>query len=161
MKRHLAAMILAVAALTVPVAAAGPAFAWNPDEVLDDPALEERAREITRELRCVVCQNQSIDDSNAPLARDLRVLVREKLSEGATDDQVFDYVTARYGDFVLLKPPFKASTAVLWLAPAGVFLAGALGVAAFLRRRTADAAAPLSADEKRRLDALLAGEDGR
>ena len=97
----------------------------QPDEILPDPALESRARTLSSELRCMVCQNQSIDDSDAPLARDLRLLVRERLKAGDSDTQVLDFLTARYGQFVLLKPRFGWDTALLWLAPAGVLLIGA------------------------------------
>ena len=137
-----------------------PAFAVQPDEVLKDPAMEARAREISKELRCLVCQNQSIDDSNAPLARDLRVLVRERLVAGDDDSGVLGYITARYGDYVLLRPPFKASTYVLWIGPVVVLLLGALGAALFLRGRNrpvtaGDTEAPLTPEERKRLDKLL------
>ena len=157
MRRLMLLILVVFAAL-----AALPALAVEPDEMLDDPALEARAREIGKGLRCVVCQNQSIDDSNAELAGDLRVLVRERLSAGDSDTQVIDYVVSRYGDYVLLKPPFKGTTYVLWFGPAVIFLFAALGLAAFFRRRAAAGAtpAPLSAEEKRRLDALL-GDDPR
>ena len=139
---------------------AAPAFAVQPDEVLKDPAMEARAREISKELRCLVCQNQSIDDSNAPLARDLRVLVRERLVAGDDDTGVLGYITARYGDYVLLRPPFKASTYVLWIGPVIVLLLGALGAALFLRGRNravtaGDTEAPLTPEERKRLDKLL------
>ncbi len=133
-----------------------PAHAVEPGEMLKDPALEARARKLSQELRCVVCQNQSIDDSNAPLAHDLRVIVRERLTAGDTDSQVLAFVKARYGEFVLLRPPFKPQTLLLWLTP--LLLLG--GTAIFLvrarRRQPASATAPLSADEQRRLDELLA-----
>ena len=137
-----------------------PAFAVQPDEVLKDPAMEARAREISKELRCLVCQNQSIDDSNAPLARDLRVLVRERLVAGDDDTGVLRYITARYGDYVLLRPPFKASTYVLWIGPVIILLLGALGAALFLRGRNrpataGDTEAPLTPEERARLDKLL------
>ncbi len=136
------------------------ASAVEPDEILSNPALEARAREISKGLRCLVCQNQSIDDSNADLARDLRVLVRERLTAGDSDEAVVAFVTDRYGDFVLLRPPFKASTLVLWLGPAALFVLGAAAVVMFFRRRrTATAAAPLRADEQSRIAALL-GSDG-
>ena len=137
-----------------------PALAVLPDEMLDDPALEARAREISRDLRCLVCQNQSIDDSNASLARDLRLLVRERLKAGDGDAEVVDYIVRRYGDYVLLKPPFKASTYVLWLGPAAILLAAGAGIAVHLRarRRTAPGDAPLDEEERRRLDRLLGGE---
>ncbi len=142
-------------------AAAAPAGAVEPGEILSDPALESRAREISKVLRCLVCQNQSIDDSNADLARDLRVLVRERLTAGDSDDSVIAFMTERYGDFVLLRPPFKASTLVLWLGPAVLFILGAGAVVMFFRRRrTAPGAIPLSADEQLRVDALL-GADGK
>ena len=141
--------------------AAVSAGAVNPDEMLDDPALEARAREISKGLRCLVCQNQSIDDSDADLARDLRVLVRERLAAGDGDGQVIDYVVSRYGDFVLMRPPFKATTYALWLGPALIAGLGVLAVVAFYRRRTAAGARrgtappPLTEDEKRRLETLL------
>lgn len=139
------------------------ALAVQPDEVLPDPAMESRAREISKELRCLVCQNQSIDDSNAPLARDLRVVVRERLKAGDSDAGVMTYVTDRYGDYVLLRPPFKATTLVLWIAPFAILLLGGVATALFLRGRRGVAAGvdtvPLSEDERRRLDALLRKDD--
>jgi len=132
------------------------AVAVQPDEILNDPKLETRARALSRELRCMVCQNQSIDDSDAPLARDLRLLVRERLKSGDSDTQVLDFLTARYGQFVLLKPRFGWDTALLWLAPAGVLLAGACGLALLLRRRRAS---PDKAD--REPPTLTAAESGR
>ena len=109
---------LALIALLIALAAPA-ALAVQPDEILTDPALEARARNLSRELRCMVCQNQSIDDSDAPLARDLRLLVRERLTEGDSDSQVLDFLVARYGEFVLLKPPFELHTLLLWGAAAG------------------------------------------
>ena len=152
-------------ALTL-VLAAGAAGAVEPDEVLENPTLELRAREISKELRCLVCQNQSIDDSNATLARDLRVLVRERLVAGDSDHAVIDYVVSRYGDFVLLRPPFKGATYVLWIGPAVIAASGIAAVFLFYRRRqktaqdgsAAGAPAPLSEEEKRRLASLL--DDG-
>jgi cytochrome c-type biogenesis protein CcmH len=140
----------------------GHALAVNPNERLKDPVLEARARTISKQLRCVVCQNQTIDDSNADLAHDLRVLVRERLKAGDTDQQVIDYITARYGDFVLLKPPFEPLTWVLWLGPPLVLVLGGIGIAVFFRRRRGipKAPPPLSDDERRRLDALLREEPG-
>ncbi len=140
--------------------AAVSAGAVNPDEILDDPVLEARAREISKDLRCLVCQNQSIDDSDADLARDLRVLVRERLVGGDSNGQVIDYGVSRYGDFVLLRPPFKATTYVLWLGPALIAGLGILAVMTFYRRRRAAAGdrtapPPLTEDEKRRLETLL------
>jgi cytochrome c-type biogenesis protein CcmH len=108
-----------------------------PDEMLADPGLESRARSLSRELRCMVCQNQSIDDSEAPLARDLRILVRERLKVGDTDEQVLKYLTARYGNFVLLKPPLEWSTVLLWFGPAALLLAGMVALVTIARRREA------------------------
>jgi cytochrome c-type biogenesis protein CcmH len=147
-------------ALTLLASLSASALAVQPDEVLKDPTLEARARDISRELRCLVCQNQSIDDSNAPLARDLRVLVRERLVAGDDNTGVLGYITARYGDYVLLRPPFKASTYVLWIGPVIILLLGALGAALFLRGRNravtaGDTEAPLTPEERRRLDKLL------
>lgn len=140
-----------------------PAQAVQPDEILANPVLEKRARDVGRHLRCVVCQNQSIDDSNSDLARDMRILVRKRLMAGASDAEVIDYMVSRYGDYVLLDPPFKATTYVLWLAPGAIGLGGLIAIALYYRRRRAEAAAApvdtLSADEERRIKALL-GEDG-
>nr|CAD6420898.1 cytochrome c-type biogenesis protein CcmH [Rhizobium sp. Q54] len=133
-----------------------PALAVNPDEVLDDPVLEERARNLSVNLRCMVCQNQSIDDSNAELARDLRVLVRERLQNGDTDEEVIDYVVSRYGEFVLLKPRFSVRTLLLWTAPAVLLLGGALVLVLIARGRLqARTPAPLTAEEQARLDELV------
>lgn len=133
-----------------------PAYAVRPDEMLQDPALEARARAIGQELRCLVCRNQSIDDSDADLAHDLRVLVRQRLTAGDTNRQVIDYIVSRYGDFVLLKPPFKYDTYLLWLGPGLVLLAGLWGIGRFMRRQAGMAGAPpLSADEERRLAQML------
>lgn len=139
-----------------------PAASVEPDEILADPALENRARAISKQLRCLVCQNQSIDDSDAPLARDLRIVVRERLTAGASDDEVVRFVAERYGDFVLLSPPFKATTYALWLGPAAIFLIGAAAVAMFLRRRRAGGPgeeAALSEGDRARLDRLLGGDE--
>ena len=135
-----------------------PAIAVQPDEILKDPVLEARARALSRELRCMVCQNQSIDDSDAPLARDLRVLVRERITQGDSDPQVVDFLVARYGEFVLLKPRFEWHTALLWLTPAAALIAGALAAYAALRRRRSLPAglAPLSPDEEQRLAEVIA-----
>ena len=157
-----------------------PAWAVNPDEMLADKLLEKRAREISKGLRCLVCQNQSIDDSDADLAKDLRIIVRERLLVGDSDTAVVNYVVARYGDFVLLKPPFKGATLVLWLGPAVIAGLGLWAMIVFLRRHGgqgdgrggetqaatgAKAAsrprpAPLTDDEKKKLRKLLK-EDGR
>ncbi|MCG7392580.1 cytochrome c-type biogenesis protein CcmH [Microvirga sp. ACRRW] len=130
------------------------AFAVQPDEVLKDTALEKRAREISSGLRCLVCQNQSIDDSDAQLAKDLRVLVRERLVAGDTDKQVESFLVQRYGEFVLLKPTFGAHTLLLWLTPALVLLLGGIGVYAAMRHRPRPAAA-LDAEERKALENLL------
>lgn len=156
MKRLLKALLCSVFL----VAAFMPtARAVTPDEMLKDPALESRAREISQKLRCVVCQNQSIDDSSAPLAKDLRVLVRERLTAGDSDDQVTNFMVARYGNFVLLKPPMQLNTLLLWFGPA-LLLALALFVLfrmlkAQARLTLVDTAVPLSVDDEKRLVKLL------
>jgi len=152
--------VLVLAALLL-VAALEPARAVQPDEMLADPALEARARAISRELRCLVCQNQSIDDSDAELARDLRLIVRERLVAGDSDDEAIGYVVARYGDYVLLEPPFKATTWALWLGPFAALALAALGAARYVRRqaRRPESSPPLSAEEERRLRELLGGSD--
>ncbi|MEM7693217.1 MAG: cytochrome c-type biogenesis protein [Pseudomonadota bacterium] len=154
--RTLAAACLA-AFIIVPIAAA-----VEPDEMLDDPLLETRAREISAEIRCVVCQNQSIDRSNAEMARDMRIIVRERLSAGDTNEEVLDYLVARYGDFVRFRPPFKASTVALWLTPFVLALIALLVGASFLARRSRNAALhappPLSAEERRVLERLRGTE---
>ena len=133
-----------------------PALAVEPNEMLPDPALEARARDIGRGLRCVVCQNQSIDDSAAEVAHDMRRAVRERLSAGDSDDKVYAFMVARYGDYVLLKPPFKSGTLLLWLgAPLLLALAGAALLLAARRRRPASIPEPLSEEEQRKLDELL------
>tara|TARA_R110000787_G_scaffold47494_1_gene114863 strand:- start:244 stop:741 length:498 start_codon:yes stop_codon:yes gene_type:complete len=148
--------------LITALAGLAPAGAVQPDEILRDPALESRARDISKELRCLVCQNQSIDDSDAPLARDLRLLVRERLTAGDSDAEAVRFIVDRYGDFVLLRPPFKASTLVLWIGPALILIAGVAGVWVWHRRRRGAVAAgapPLSAAERQRLNALLDATD--
>jgi cytochrome c-type biogenesis protein CcmH len=139
-------------------AAAPMAVAVQPGEMLADPALEKRARAISAELRCLVCQNQSIDDSDAPLAGDLRRLVRDRLKANDTDAQVIDYVVARYGEFVLLKPRFELSTLLLWLTPILVLLGGVALVLRAAKPSVSPASEPLSAEEKAKLDAILADE---
>lgn len=135
---------------------AGAAHAVLPSEQLADPALEARAREISLGLRCQVCQNQSIDDSNAPLAADLRRAVRERLSAGDSDEAVVAYVVQRYGDYVLMRPPLRWGTALLWFGPALVLLAGATGAILHLRRRkVAPETTPLDAAEEARLARLI------
>ena len=142
---------------------AGPALAATaPDEMLKDPVLEARARTIGQELRCLVCQNQSIDESDADLAHDLRRLVRERLVAGDSDQAVLDYVHARYGDFVLLRPPVEPVTWLLWFGPAALLLLGGGLILAFYRgRRGAEAAPELDAAERARLERLMSGEGGR
>jgi cytochrome c-type biogenesis protein CcmH len=137
-----------------------PAHAVRPDERLADPKLEARARDISKDLRCLVCRNQSIDDSEADLAHDLRVLVRDRLKAGDSERQVVDYIVSRYGDFVLLKPPFEASTWLLWGGPLVVLVIGGIGVRRFVRRQATATALPLSADEERRLAAILDEKTG-
>ncbi len=136
---------------------AGAVRAVEPDEVLPDPTLEARARTISEGLRCLVCQNQSIDDSEAPLAKDLRILVRERLKAGDSDQQVIDFIVSRYGEFVLLKPRFEAHTLLLWFATPAVFLLAILLIALAYRRRVSarERIAPLSVKEERRLKQLL------
>lgn len=147
--------LTAVLALLV-LLCAFPAVAVEPSEVLPDPALEARAREIGRELRCVVCQNQSIDDSAAEIARDMRRAVRERLVAGDSNRAVFDFMVSRYGDYVLLKPPFKSGTIVLWLgAPFVLVVAGGILLYVARRRRTIAAPVPLSEDERKRLAIIL------
>ncbi|MEX0921845.1 MAG: cytochrome c-type biogenesis protein [Rhodovibrionaceae bacterium] len=137
----------------------GPALAVEPEEMLDDPELEARARDISKDVRCVVCQNESIDSSNAGIARDLRILIRERLQTGDSDREVFDFLTARYGDFVLLKPPVRPATYLLWFGPAAVLILGGLGLAVFLLRRRRPAAQSgvpeLTPEERGRLAKLL------
>jgi cytochrome c-type biogenesis protein CcmH len=155
---RLAACVLALIMLAMTHAAA---LAVEPGEKLADPALEARARKISQELRCLVCQNQSIDDSNAELARDLRLIVRERLSAGDTDAQVLAFVEQRYGEFALLRPPFKLHTLALWLTPLLLLIGTVLVLRRNARMRAAaapdgkDVAAPLSAEEQKRLDKLL------
>ncbi|MBR0694958.1 cytochrome c-type biogenesis protein [Bradyrhizobium lablabi] len=144
--------------------AAPPARAVQPDEIMADPAKEARARDLSRELRCMVCQNQSIDDSEAPLARDLRLLVRERIAAGDNDRQVIDFLVARYGEFVLLKPRFSPHTLLLWLIPPLALLGGGAALWAYSRRRTnaagegGESDVELTTDEKARLERLLAAE---
>jgi cytochrome c-type biogenesis protein CcmH len=152
-----------IRALVLLLALSGPALAiGNPADMLPDPAQEARARELGRELRCLVCQNESIEDSNADLARDLRLLVRDRIRSGDSDAEVITFLRERYGDFVLLRPPFTAATAALWFAPALALVGGVLTI--WLVRRRGNAApalpVPLSAEEEARLAALEA-EDRR
>jgi cytochrome c-type biogenesis protein CcmH len=138
-----------------------PALAVLPSEILKDSALEARARDISKGLRCLVCQNQSIDDSDATLARDLRVLVRERLVTGDTNDEVLEYVVSRYGDFVLLNPPFKTSTLVLWIGPFVFLFIGLIAIMFLFGKRklgSTGAVAALSPEEQARLNSLLKGD---
>jgi len=148
-------VLLVMLALLAPAARA---LAVQPDEMLPDPALEARARALSKELRCMVCQNQSIDDSDAPLARDLRILVREHLRAGETDQQVLDFLIARYGEFVLLRPRFSPHTVLLWLTPLGVLVIGALGIAMSARRQR-KSEGNLTASEEARLAEILQRKD--
>lgn len=150
MRGFVAGLVLGVVLL-----ASGSAFAVKPDEMLSDPALEARARSLSAGLRCMVCQNQSIDESDADLARDLRVLVRDRLKAGDSDTQVIDYVVSRYGEFVLLKPRFEWRTALLWGTPVLLLLIGGAFMLRSARRPRAQETAGLSTDEKARLDAIL------
>lgn len=160
------ARLLALALFASLIAGGAPARAVEPNEMLADPVLEARARDISEGLRCLVCQNESIDSSNAELAHDLRVLVRERLVAGDTDDQVRQFVVARYGDFVLLKPPVKPATYALWFGPLVILILGAGAVFLYFRRRAAEPAGgpgaaagpPLSPEEQARLDRLLGGD---
>ena len=141
---------------------AGPVLAVQPDERLADPAMEARARTLSRDLRCVVCQNESIDASAAPLARDIRVLLRERLVAGDDDRAAVAFLVARYGDFVLLRPPVRPDTWVLWFGPFAVLLAGGVVTVLALRRRAVGVGPkPLSVEEEVRLAALLRDEEGR
>lgn len=158
MTRKLAARLVlpAFASMLALSIFANPAHAVRPDEMLADPVLETRARKVGEELRCLVCRNQSIEDSEADLAHDLRVLVRQRIEAGDTDAQAIDFVHARYGDFVLLRPPFQADTLLLWGGPVLVLLIGGFAAWRFCRRRAAvPAPAPLSAEEQRRLEQVL------
>jgi len=151
--------LFALTVLALTIFANVPAgYAVQPDEMLANPVLEKRARTISSELRCLVCQNESIDESNAPLAADIRRLVRERLTAGDTDAQVKDYLVARYGEFVLLKPRFELSTLLLWLTPVLVFLAGLVLAARAAARQPASESNSLSEQEKSKLAQIL-GDD--
>ena len=159
MKRIVAALVVAIG-----VAGLSPAYAVQPDEIMSDPAKETRARDLSRELRCMVCQNQSIDDSEAPLARDLRLLVRERIAAGDSDAQVIDFLVARYGEFVLLKPRLKSHTLLLWLLPPLALAGGGFALWMHGRRRSRSAATEdqslvkLTSEEETRLQVLIAAE---
>lgn len=156
MRRMMAAFV-ALMLLASPAA-----HAVQPDEIMSDPAKESRARELSRELRCMVCQNQSIDDSDAPLARDLRLLVRERIAAGDSNSQVLDFLVARYGEFVLLKPRFERQNLLLWLLGPVLLLGGALALWLQIRRRARSGAdvpvPPLSPEEEARLAALMSDD---
>jgi cytochrome c-type biogenesis protein CcmH len=156
MKAALRLLLVALLLGAAIPAAMTAAWAVQPDEMLQDPALEARARDISREIRCLVCQNQSIDDSDAELARDLRIIIRERLVAGDSDDAVRQYLVDRYGDFVLLKPPVMPATWLLWFGPPLLLVVALVGVGLGLRRRRVAAPAPLTAAERERLASLLA-----
>jgi cytochrome c-type biogenesis protein CcmH len=157
--------LIAISLVLLTTALAAPsARAVQPDEIMPDPVKESRARDLSRELRCMVCQNQSIDDSEAPLARDLRLLVRERIAAGDSDAQVIDFLVARYGEFVLLKPRLERHTLLLWLLPPFALAGGGLALWMHSRRRAKSVAAEdisspkLTAEEEARLERLMAGE---
>jgi cytochrome c-type biogenesis protein CcmH len=160
LKRFLAGFIVAIGIFV----GLSTASAVQPDEIMADPVKEQRARELSRELRCMVCQNQSIDDSEAPLARDLRLLVRERIAAGDSDAQVMDFLVARYGEFVLLKPRLERHTLLLWLLPPLALAGGGFALWTYGRRRSRSAGAPdpsllkLTADEEARVEALIAAD---
>ena len=151
--KRLASLALALALL------AGPAGAVNPDEQLPDPAQEARAHKLSRELRCVVCQNQSIDDSDAALARDLRIILRERISAGDTDKQAVDFIVARYGSFVQLNPPIRLDTVALWFGPLLVLVLGGIGAVVYMRSRSPAAAGDLTSEEEAELARMLKSDD--
>jgi cytochrome c-type biogenesis protein CcmH len=158
--KHILACALALSVMI----GSSAAYAVLPDEIMSDPAKEARARDLSRELRCMVCQNQSIDDSEAPLARDLRLLVRERIAAGDSNAQVLDFLVARYGEFVLLKPRLESHTLLLWLLPPLALAGGGLALWMYGRRRSKSAAAgdgspaTLTAEEEARLRGLIAEE---
>jgi cytochrome c-type biogenesis protein CcmH len=150
-------LLLTAAALAV---LAGPAAAVDPDEQLKDPKLEARAHALSKTLRCVVCQNQTIDDSDAALAHDLRVIVRERIAAGDTDEQAVAYLVARYGSFVQMKPPLRADTVALWFGPLAVLLVGGVGAAVYMRGRAQARGPALSAAEEAEAASLLQDKAG-
>jgi len=165
-----AALIPGLRALALALVVAGAApisatLAVEPDEMLDDPALEQRARDVSKDLRCVVCQNESIDESNAEMARDMRILVRDRILAGESNEEVKQYLVDRYGDYVLLEPPFKPTTYALWFGPAVILMIGVAVAIGFARRKAAQPATPdpLDPAEQARLRALLdeRADDGR
>jgi cytochrome c-type biogenesis protein CcmH len=157
-KRAIRLVVLLSLGMVSLVASTLPCRAVLPDEMLQDAALESRARTLSQELRCVVCQNQSIDDSNAPLARDLRILLRERLQSGDSDRQAVDFIVARYGNFVLLKPPFQWNTLLLWIGPFLILLIAGLGFGRYVgasAAKSADASPLLSEKELKRVEIML------
>jgi len=152
-------LLLAAGALAAIIGATEPAYAVRPDEMLADPALEARAEQVGHGLRCLVCRNQSIEDSEADLAHDLRLLVRRRIAAGDSNAEVVAYLRSRYGDYVLLRPPFEISTALLWGGPALILLLGGAAVARLYRRGGEAQTAPLSPDERRRLATVLGDGD--
>lgn len=153
-------MIMRFLYLILALSFAAPAYAVQPEEILDDPALEARARDLSKELRCLVCRNESIDDSSASLAKDLRLLVRERLVAGDTDEETMDYIVDRYGEFVLLRPPLNAGNLALWLSGPVLLIIGGATAFVFMRRKPTVAGAPggLSDEEARRLKELTEGK---
>jgi cytochrome c-type biogenesis protein CcmH len=164
LKQFLLKQILACLFATGLMIGCPAAYAVQPDEIMADPTKEARARDLSRELRCMVCQNQSIDDSEAPLARDLRLLVRERIAAGDSNSQVIDFLVARYGEFVLLKPRFNPHTLVLWLLPPLALAGGGLALWLHSRRRARagadDVLFKLTAEEEARLERLIEAEPG-
>jgi len=157
-RRRKAAARRIASVLGLLLALSATSLAVTPDEVLPDPKLEARARALSQNLRCLVCQNQSIDDSDAELAHDLRVLLRERLTAGDTDEQAIGFMVARYGNFVLLKPPLQGDTLLLWFGPALLLGGAAIAFGLYLRRKGADTGAsapPLAAEEQERIEAIL------
>lgn len=144
--------------LVLAMSATGIAQAVEPDEILQDPTHEQRARTITRELRCVVCQNQSVDDSDAPLAKDIRLIVRERIAAGETDQQVLDFVVQRYGKFVLLRPPLEVDTALIWIGPFALLGIALLVAWSVFGRNSSGMPTPLTAEEERRVNDRLSSE---
>jgi cytochrome c-type biogenesis protein CcmH len=163
MRKQMAKLkIIRISAIVALLIAAAPSWAVMPDEVLRDPLLEARARTLSQELRCVVCQNQSIDDSNAPLAHDLRVLLRDRIASGDSDQQALDFIVQRYGNFVLLKPPIQLNTFLLWIGPLLILLLASVAFGRYVRRsesngRTEEPSLPLSDRELERIEAILNG----
>jgi cytochrome c-type biogenesis protein CcmH len=160
---HLAAVVGCLTRLAFSLAlvlAAPIAMAVQPDEIMPDPALEARARALSSELRCLVCQNQSIDDSDASLAKDIRLLIRQRIAKGESNAEVRDFLVSRYGDFILLKPPFKRETLLLWLSAPLTLMLGGVAIALAARRARTPTPA-LSAEEERRLAEIAGGQDVR